>query len=246
MMKLVLGKIRIQMKTLLPVMGVSLVISALWAVFGNMDAMWAQMFSRFLMAAALICCILPLLGSILLSWMDFYNSFYGSRSYLIRTLPFSRDQIYFSCLLSDLICLIISVLWIVCTLWGGAALAAGFEEVRALVDSTDGILWLFVFAMLLQVIFIELCGIGGGIFGYRMNSSKLACSVGYGILIYFIGNLLMSVPLFGLIFQLDGSEAVTIAQMKQVLWLIAGLYLVINAVLIGMQAVLIRGRTDVE
>lgn len=246
MMKLTGLKIQAQMKMLLPVFGISLLTTLCWWLFGSIDAAWAQMIDRILVIAALFLSVLPLMGSVLLAWMDFYHSFFGNRAYLIRTLPLSRVQIYWACLLSGLFCLFICMAWMVLTMLWSAVLAAGWPEITQIINSTEGALWIFLLAMFLQMLFIELCGFGGGLLGFRRISSKLPWAIGTGIVIYFACNLIMGIPLIAYMVQnqLDGS--VSIAVMRTMVLLILFMYLVIDTVLTAMEIWLAKGRTDVE
>lgn len=246
MMKLTGLKIQAQMKMLLPVFGVSLLTTLCWWIFGSIDAAWAQMIDRILVIAALFLSVLPLMGSVLLAWMDFYHSFFGNRAYLIRTLPLSRVQIYWSCLLSDIFCLAVCMAWMVLTMLWSAVLAAGWVEITQILNSTEGVIWLFAAAMFLQMLFIELCGFGGGLLGFRMTSSKLPWAIGTGILVYFACNLILGIPLITYMVQADLEGMVSMETIRRVVLLIFCMYMVINTVLTGLEVWVAKGRTDVE
>ncbi len=246
MTNLFLYKLKNQFKLLLPIMGISLIVTFFWYLTSLSDNTIMQILAKLLSAAAFITTFLPLTASVVYSWFDFYNTFFGRRAYLIRTLPFSRGQLFGITLANDIFCLILSILWPVLVLGGTFCLAdeTGFAEL--FLEEWGKFIVLFLVALVCQALFIEQCGFTGGLFGFRMKESHLPWSVGIGILTYFVGNLVMTPAIFIYLGGDVNNPALAEESISGLLWLIIGVYLVVNLILLILDLVLVRGRTDVE
>lgn len=246
MMNLFFYKFKNQFRVLLPIMAISLIVTIFWYLCGLSDQPILQIICKILSAAAMTTAFLPLMATILLSWLDFYNTFFGRRAYLIRTLPFSRSGLYVCSVLCDLLCILICLVWPFLILGSAMAAADQFGFFELYLQETGRFILLFACAMFLQAMFIELCGLTGGLFGFRMNQSRLPWSVGFGILIYFIGNLLM-VPV--ILIYVGGNLDTAVIPTDMIgglLWLIIGAYSAVNLILLLLDEYLVHGRTDVE
>lgn len=133
MMKLIGFKLQEQAKVQLWLYGVSLIFIGLFLLMSNIDTSWTHAIARVLILFVLFTACLPMVASMVLSWIDFYNTFYGRRASLIRTLPYSRGKLFAACLLSDLVFLALSIVWIVAAMAVLFGLDTGWQTVSEFV-----------------------------------------------------------------------------------------------------------------
>lgn len=246
MTNLFLYKLKNQFKVLLPLMGVSLILAVFWYLSGLSDNRVLQILCKILSMAALFAACLPAIATVILSWMDFYNTFFGRRAYLIRTLPFSRSSLYGCSLLSDLVCILIGIAWPVLFLFCILNIADDMSLMSTIPAELLSPLFKTLIALFMQCLFIEQSGFTGGLLGFRMSQNKLPWSVGFGNLTYVAGNLVMTPAIFIYMGGDLSSSIVPLDVYSGLMTLIVIVYAVVNLALLILDGVLVRGRTDVD
>lgn len=248
MTKLIGFKLQEQAKIQVWLYGISIIFGGLFLLFSKIDTSWTHAIARMLVLFVLFTACLPMVASMVLSWIDFYNTFYGRRASLLRTLPYSRGKLFAACLLSNLVFLALSILWICAGMVVLFGLDVGWEAVSQFINEYRTLVFCFPLAMLCQEIFIVLCGMGGGILGFRCKDNKLAWSILFGIVIYFVCGLLMVAFLVPQIIGIaEGADTVPITAAGSLLQGICLIYALYIALLLGIEAWMVsKTRMDVE
>lgn len=242
MTKLFKYKVLRQLRLLLPVACLSLALTTLWLVTGTMEQAVMQIICHVLLAASILTSTLPMFASLLMAWLDFYNTFFSSRAYLARTLPLSKGQLLTTTLLADFFCLALSMAWCTGILAFMIRAAVSAAEFGMILEHTSSFLPLFVGGSFLQLSAYALCGATGMLLGFRKYRQKLAWSLGFGILIYILGMLVM----LPVIWPFTAEDIVTPAIINQLLTAIVLVYVAFDGLLIAADYGLVKGRLDVE
>lgn len=129
------------------------------------------------------------------SWARFQKNFYGDESYLTHTLPVMKRQLLLSKIIASSIALIFSlVVLIFCTIVtqvGFSNLQTFDEMLKSEGFSLLSIGTLLFLTVVLQQLFIILCGFAGILIGHRKNEHRAVWSWAAGIGLYIISNLLI-------------------------------------------------------
>lgn len=125
------------------------------------------------------------------TWARLRQSFYGNEAYLTHTLPISRHTLWAAKFLSSIIVVLISVA--TCVI---AFLIMFFSKdfIQEWDLENPGMIkfyLLFIIAMLCQIIYIMQAGFTGIMLGHRHNNNRIILSVVYGIVVYYIGGMVI-------------------------------------------------------
>ncbi len=154
----------------------------------------------------IICAIINL---IIRSWVRFINNVYKDESYLTHTLPVSKNAIYFSKILSAILCLLITtIVAIICLFicFYSKENITFLKELFTMITNTYNvsvIMFLLIISLVLflEIILIVIIGYVAIIFGYSKNNYRTIYSLVYGFLMYFAMQVvsLILVFVFGLV-----------------------------------------------
>lgn len=172
--------------------------------------------------------------SFIYSWMNFYNSEYSDKAYLIRTLPIKRTSIFDAVFITSVFYITVSV----CIFLLAVYLCMPEDLRNILSDMLNSLgenkymLLMIAAGALMQMIFGLQCGFTGMLFGMKRKNSRIGWSILFGILIYYICELIMVGSIFA-VFLTTGnnffeSEVITIQQGKQLLSSLVIVYIIIN------------------
>lgn len=133
-----------------------------------------------------------LINNIMRLWARFRQNLYGDESYLVHTLPATRNEVYLAKSLAALVTFITSFAVILLTLFAAyyskdnMEILKGFLSAMASgIDSTTSAFTLIIFAELfVQLLSALFCGFTGIVLGHRRNSGKIVWSVVFGFAIY--------------------------------------------------------------
>lgn len=190
--------------------------------------------------------------SFVYSWLNFYNTEYSDKAYLIRTLPVKRTVIFDSVLITSILYLLVSF---------GVFIFSVYlcmpENVRQSVaqlikelGNNKSILLLIVSGAFLQMLFGVQCGFCGMLFGMKQKNSRIGWSILFGILIYYISELLIVGTIF-LVFLATGnnffeSEVIALEQGKQLLTALVSTYILLNGLFYLFERKLLSKGVDVD
>lgn len=180
-----------------------------------------------------------LINNIMGIWVRFKHNLYGDESYLTHTLPVTKNEQYFSKILTAAISLFTTFAIIAATLFVAYYSQENIEMLKILLSSLGDFFEsspILIIASLLFILFLEMlsavqCGFTGLIIGNKMNNAKLGFSVLFGFIAYIASQILAVLGIFlaGLfndkIMQLFTSSTITeFSIIKTVIILAAGIY----------------------
>lgn len=187
-----------------------------------------------------------LINNILRVWARFIKNIYGDESYLTHTLPVSKNTIYLSKILATIITMISSFIVIIICLFICYYSKENIEAIKTLLEqaalslnsSSLNIIISLVVVFFLEIIFILQIGYMGIILGHKQNNNKIAKSILFGILLYFMAQALtlLIIYIIGLfnsnIMNLFiTSSTINVNIIKQIMVFGIILYLVYNLIL---------------
>ena len=136
------------------------------------------------------CIVSILLTSIMRIWGRFITNFYKDESYLTHTLPVTKNELFNSKILSGICSLLLSILIIVICFSFVYLNESTLESLKMMWDSLVETynyvfaLWFvigLVLLVIMEIIYIMMCGILGIILGHRSNNYKMLKSIFIGI-----------------------------------------------------------------
>lgn len=128
------------------------------------------------------------------NWARFIKNVYKDESYLTHTLPVSKNKIYLSKILTTSITIVVSIVVIITCIAIGALnedtfdfIKISLEQVSNMYDISVGMLiTVFLIVVILETIFMYMCGIFGIVLGYKTNNLKIVKSIVIGIVTYMV------------------------------------------------------------
>ena len=145
-----------------------------------------------------------LINTIMRSWVRFRDSIYKDEAYLTHTLPVTKNDIYNSKFIQTLIFFVVGFLIILLTLFITYYTKDRWLQLKVLISTiTTGLelnSTLFVISFI-AIIFLEIfnaiqCGFLGIILGHKKNNNKVAFSVLFGIVAYFLSQSIVLLLIF--------------------------------------------------
>ena len=215
----------------------TLLTSLLTLLFHGLDG---QIFAYLIPVLALISGLMlvaTLVVGMILFFNTFADSFFGRQASLIRMLPLSRSQIFGTLAVEALTLALIGALMILGWVWMLITTMAGSLTGNLLEGfSHSGIIVAFFLVLFLQATLMLFSGMSGILYGYSRPASKLGWSIGAGIVIYYLFQILTVLAGF-LIASLIGWPIFeedfipTMEDLRNVLLLIGGCYVVYSLLL---------------
>lgn len=129
-----------------------------------------------------------LINSVIRIWARIEVNLYKDESYLIHTLPVSKNCLYNSKILSGIISILIcSFVILLCFIIGflNKDLILYFKNIFGNNEITLLIIGLII-TTIFEFIYMLFCGIAGMFIGHRKNNNRILKSVFTGIILYFI------------------------------------------------------------
>jgi len=145
-----------------------------------------------------------LINTIMRSWVRFRDSIYKDEAYLTHTLPVTKNDIYNSKFIQTLIFFVVGFLIILLTIFITYYTKDRWLQLKVLISTiTTGLelnTTLFVISFI-AIIFLEIfnaiqCGFLGIILGHKKNNNKVAFSVLFGIVAYFLSQSIVLLLIF--------------------------------------------------
>ena len=145
-----------------------------------------------------------LINTIMRSWVRFRDSIYKDEAYLTHTLPVTKNDIYNSKFIQTLIFFVVGFLIILLTIFITYYTKDRWLQLKVLISTiTTGLelnSTIFVISFI-AIIFLEIfnaiqCGFLGIILGYKKNNNKVAFSVLFGIVAYFLSQSIVLLLIF--------------------------------------------------
>ena len=144
------------------------------------------------------CSISAFITCLLRIWVRYNASFYKDESYLTHTLPVTKNELYNSKIITSVLSLIITLVFIgLCYLATYVLVSPGsltdlYNSVVSMIGKTNTNLFIVSGLLLitLEALFIMLAGIFGLTIGNRANNSKILKSITFGFASYFGFNLI--------------------------------------------------------
>lgn len=145
-----------------------------------------------------------LINSLMRSWLNIKNNFYGDEAYLTHTLPVSKNNLYLSKFITSIITLFVSMIVITLTLFimfyskeNMSILKNLLKSIALLYDSSIiSIILSLIFIIYLEFLNILECGSLGIILGHKMNNNRIIYSVLYGLGIFMLSQLFVLLIVF--------------------------------------------------
>lgn len=198
--KLLIRYLKDAQKIVLPIFGFSILFAILCLALRQIPNTFFQNISIFFAMMSLLTGAANVaLGSYLWTGNCFKETFLTGPATLYRTLPLSRTQLLWACLLSALIVFIETLLFLVLAIfildW---STLPGFLNV---ISETIYVFGWFATTILLEGICIILVIYLGFLVGYRFNSSKFGWSIFFMIVFWLLTSILVGLGLLPVIFQ---------------------------------------------
>lgn len=221
--------IKYDLKWSLKIISVYYIIGFILAVVGRLfkffpDTTFFKVIGGIITGASISLTITGIINCIIRSWVRMMQNMYKDESYLTHTIPTTRNNHYFSKVISTLIALLISFVVLVINLLIMYLSKNTIEVVKNLFSMLEdfydgsalGILILVLILLFVEFLFIILCGFFGIIYGHSFDNGKLAKSFMVGFITYGIVNtvslvVMMSSSLFSKdIFNIMFNQAETL------------------------------------
>ena len=191
-------------KSLFLFYGVTIVSAIFTRIFGSLgDAFIFDVINKLLNFTTVAMMFCVAFVSVIRMWIRFKNNLYGDESYLTHTLPVTKKQLYTSKFLTSVIIILSSLIVLVVTYFIGYV--KSMEEIKTLweVFTLDGaaflLLVILIFLMILGCIHSVQLGYTGIILGNRRNNNKLAWSVVFGFIVYFITQVINAIVMISFV-----------------------------------------------
>ena len=173
-----------------------------FSIFDNSN--FLIIISKICFGATISMCFNILINNLMRLWVDFKNSFYGDRAYLIQTLPIKRETIFLSKVLFSVFTLFVSMFVIAISLLIAIYSKENFEIFKVFLEKTVesfntsifGFILIIILLLFTQFLFILLSGYLGMVIGFRRHDKKMGFSVIYSLLIYLTGLILAFIIIF--------------------------------------------------
>lgn len=219
-------QLRKDLKKFLPFLFSSLLFSGLALGIGKEQVGVLAFFYHFCIVASLGISAISFLWALMMTWTNFYHSFYSAQAYLIRTLPLSRSAIFTGVLVDG-------ILYDFCAgmLLGANILLVFGTELDLVFQEYGNLAALFLGACFCQLLTYQACGYAGIYLGFKRLTSKWGFSVLFGFLLYYALEILIVGGLFGYL-SLRGYLNVEVLSLEEIKRLL-------QAILIGYILVLI-------
>ena len=135
-----------------------------------------------------------IINNVLRLWVRFKNNFYGDESYLIHTLPVSKNELYISKILTSFITLFTSMLIICISLFIAYYSKENIEFIKNMLlplakvyeSTVVTIILAFIFVCFLEIMNMLESGYVGIVLGHKRNNNKLIFSVLFGFITYLL------------------------------------------------------------
>ena len=137
-------------------------------------------------------------------WVRFRNNFYGDESYLTHTLPIEKDVQYAAKVIGAIVTMCATVIFLLaCVLLAYGtpenftALKNTFAGIEGALNAPIGVLLTFMGAVvLLQMVYLFLCGFVGLLIGHKFERSRIGFSVLFGAVVYVAAQILLVIAMF--------------------------------------------------
>ena len=182
-----------------------------------------------------------LINNILRLWARFIKNLYGDEAYLTHTLPVYKKDLFLSKVLSSIITLFTSTIFIIAALLIMYYSKENIIVIKNMLSniniSTSLLIFLIAAIFYLEMLFIIIAGYISIILGYRQNNNKLIKSILFGLIIYFVlqAFIILIVFIIGLfnkdIMALFTSNKMTTDLLKQILIFSNVIYFIYNVIL---------------
>lgn len=138
-------------------------------------------------------------------WVRFKISIYKDESYLTHTLPVTKNQIFNSKVLTEMIILLEAFVVIVAAFLFVIISVSGIDGIKDLYKSisdifgegiTNILIILTLLLVYLEVLFMTFSGIAGMVLAHRSNNNRALKAVIYGLIIYAVLSWLVFVILY--------------------------------------------------
>ena len=150
--------------------------------------------NRFFFGFAISMIVSTLINALIRCWLRFVLTSYKDQSYLYHTLPVKRETLFFAHLASSVLSLLVFL--------AGAALVAfllivgkeaPLQFLRSVFQSGERIsaFFLALLCLILEFVFLYLCGAAGTVLGYTAASSRTLKSVLISVGLYLGANALI-------------------------------------------------------
>lgn len=145
-----------------------------------------------------------IINIIMRNWIRFNETLYKDESYLTHTLPVKKETLYISKFLLSMINLLTSFVVILITLFIAYYTKDRFDLLKYIINdiSSDFSINMYVFIILIiLILFLELyqaiqSGFLGIIIGNRKNNNKTLYSVVFGLVTYFVSQMVVLLSVF--------------------------------------------------
>lgn len=214
-------QLRRDLKKFLPLLFSSLLFAGLALWIGKEHIGFLAFLYNFCIVASLGISAISFLLALLMTWMNFYHSFYSAQAYLTRTLPLSRPALFTGVLLDGIVYDLCAGLILGINLW-----LVGQNVWEPFVQDYSHLIALFLGACFCQLLTFQACGYAGIYLGFKRLSNKWGFSVLFGFLLYYALELLIVGGLFGYL-SLSGSfdfEVLELEDMNVFLQASVGMY----------------------
>lgn len=145
-----------------------------------------------------------IINTIMRNWIRFNETLYKDESYLTHTLPVKKETLYTSKFLLSMINLLTSFIVILITIFIAYYTKERFDLLKYIINdisSNYNISWSLFLMSLIIVLFLELyqtiqSGFLGIIIGNKKNNNKTLYSVVFGLVTYFLSQMVVLLSLF--------------------------------------------------
>lgn len=185
-------------KNLIIFIGLGLILSIIGRLFDLIDnSLVFKIITGICEGAAISMLLSAVINALIRTWVRTISNVYGDAGYLTNTLPVKRISHYDSKIITLSITLVVSI---IATLIGLLIMYYNENTIDAiknmfsiLESSVNGsvalLIVLGVILIILQFMFIGLCGLNGIVYGYAYNDKKLSKSLVLGVGSYFCFNI---------------------------------------------------------
>lgn len=133
-----------------------------------------------------------LINCFMRNWVRFIRNVYKDESYLTHTLPVSKNAIYLSKILTNIITLFTSFIVIIACIAIVCLNESSWYAFKALLEqsaislnsSVASFIIVITATTFFEVLFMQMCGILGIIIGHKSNNLKIVKSIIIGLVIY--------------------------------------------------------------
>ncbi len=160
--------------------------------------------AQFVQGAFIAFVISTLINLLMRYWVRFRNNFYGDESYLTHTLPIEKGTQYAAKVVGAIVIMIVTVVFLLgCVLlaYGTsenlAALKNTFIGLEGALNAPIGLLLTLIGAeILIQMVYLLLCGFIGILVGHKFGGARIGLSVLFGAIPYVVAQALLLIVIF--------------------------------------------------